>query len=176
MILAPFLAGLAACTRTGPDAISQIEQRADSADQMMIGLRQYMTNQGVRQAYLESDSAFIYEASGRVDLKTVRVTFYTPEGVETSRLTSRTGFYNMRTGLMQALGNVVVTRTDGARLTTTLLRYDQARNEVSTDSAYAYDSADRHVTGQGFVSDPSFTNIVSQRVRGTAGRFTLPGQ
>lgn len=165
-----------ACSGRGRDTVAAVEQAADSADQLMIGLTQYLTSEGVRQAKLEADSAFIYENSGRVDLKTIRVTFFTVNGVQTSVLTARGGLYNLRSGQMEARGNCVVVMTNGARLTSEVLRYDQTKNEVSTDQPYVYDAADRHVVGDGFVSDPTFSNIITRRPRGTAGRFTLPGQ
>ncbi|MBI1723071.1 MAG: LPS export ABC transporter periplasmic protein LptC [Gemmatimonadetes bacterium] len=167
---------LGACRGRGQDIVAQVEQAADSADQLMIGLTQYLTAEGVRQAKLEADSAFIYENSGRVDLKTITVTFFTVNGVQTSVLTARGGVYNLRTGQMEARGNCVVVMTNGARLTSEVLRYDQTKNEVSTDQPYTYDSGERHVTGQGFVSDPGFSNIVTQRPRGAMGSFRLPGQ
>ncbi|HWO87659.1 MAG TPA: LPS export ABC transporter periplasmic protein LptC [Gemmatimonadales bacterium] len=165
-----------ACGGDRPDPVAQVQQLADSADQVMIGLTIQITSQGVRQAYLEADTAFVYETRGFTELKTVRITFYTTNGVQTSVLTSREGTYHMRTGAMEARGDVVVVRTDGARLTTSVLRFDQQRNEVSTDQPFVYDGADRHIEGEGFTSDPSFSNIVTRRPRGAAGRFTLPGQ
>lgn len=164
------------CGKPAREDLAAVQEAADSADQLMLGLRQYMTNNGVRQAYLTADTGYVYENSGHVDLKHIHVTFFTPAGDSSSVLTALQGFYNMRSGLMEARGNVVVVRNDGARLTTSDLVYDQGRNEVRTDSAYTFDSADRHAQGQGFTSDPSFTNIRSAGVHGTAGHFTLPGQ
>jgi len=165
-----------ACSGTEQGTAVPIEEAADSADQLMIKLTSYLTNQGVRQAYLEADTAYVYEARGQTELKNIRVTFYTINGVATSVLTAREGTYTLRTGEMEARRDVVVVRTDGARLTTSVLRYEQAKNQVSSDRPYVYDAPDRHVEGESFVSDPSFSNITTQRPRGTGGRFTLPGQ
>jgi LPS export ABC transporter protein LptC len=167
---------LIACTGAESRTVAEVEQAADSADQLMINLSTVLTDQGVRQAHLEADTAFVYETAGFTELRAIRVTFFTTTGVETSVLTAREGTYNFRTGSMEARGNVVVVRTDGARLTTSVLRFDPSRNEVSTDRPYTYDAPDRHVEGDGFTSDPAFSNIVTQRPRGSAGRFTLPGQ
>ena len=125
-----------ACKTRGHDPVTEVEQAADSADQLMIHLTVYLTAEGVRQAKLEADSGFIYEGSGREDLKTIKVTFFTVNGVQTSVLTARGGVYHMRTGQMEARGNCVVVMTNGARLTSEVLRYDQAKNEVSTDRPY----------------------------------------
>jgi LPS export ABC transporter protein LptC len=165
-----------ACRGGGRDAIAEVQEAADSADQLMIGLSHYITNEGVRQAYLEADTAFVYETSGRIELKTIRVTFFAQNGAQTSVLTGREGTYQMRSQDMEARGDVVVIMTDGARLTTSVLRYHPANNEVTTDRHYVYESAERHVEGDGFTSDPAFTSIRTQAVRGRAGRFTLPGQ
>lgn len=175
-LLAPCLLAIAACSGRRTDPVAQAEAVLDSADQVMFGLKQYMTKEGVRQAYLEADSAYIYENRGHVDLRRIHVTFFSPSGEQTSVLTALGGSYNMRTNLMEARGNVVVVRSDGGRLTTSHLVYDQPRNEVRTDSTYTYVSADRQVTGEGFVSDPTFTNLQSRRLRGRAGGFTLPNQ
>ncbi len=167
----------AACKDPGRDIMSQVTQIADSADQLMMGVRLYLTDQGVRQAFLESDTAFVYEVSGRTELKRVRVTFFeAATGDTASVLTSDEGTYQQRSGAMEARGDCRVVTSDGGRLTTSVLRYDQAANQVSTDQPYTYVIGDRVVQGVGFVSDPTFSNITTQRVRGSAGRFTLPGQ
>ncbi len=177
ILLGSCLAFLAtgACSKQRQDPFEQLGQ-ADSADQTIFGLKLNITNNGVRQAYLMADTAYYYENSGRDVLHHVHVTFFSPTGDSTSVLTSRQGFYWTRTNIMEAVGNVVVVRKDGARLVTSELWYDQGKNEVHTDSSYTFDSADRHGTGEGFTSDPTFTNIESRGVRGRAGHFVLPGQ
>ncbi len=170
------LLAFAACSKAGPDRIEQVAQAADTADQLMIRMNFNLTNEGVRSAYVEAESAFVYENSGHTDLKKVKVTFFTPSGVQTSILTADSGWYRMRSGAMEGRGNVVIVRTDGARLTTSLIKYDQSKNQVTTDQPYVADQGDRHFTGTGFVSDPTFSNVVSQGVKGTGGHFTLPGQ
>ena len=45
---------------------------------------------------------------------------------------------------------MVVVKTDGSRLVTTVLRYDQAQNKVSTDKHYTYDTGGNHFEGDGF--------------------------
>ncbi len=167
---------LAACGSEGLDRVARVTQAADSADQMMVGVRMYLTGLGVKQAELEADTAFVYETPGTTELRRLKVTFFTTTGTQTSVLTAAEGTYRGQTGQMEARGDVLVIRADGARLTTSLLRYDQTQNRVSTDQAYTYIEGDRRVTGQGFVSDPTFSNVTTQGVRGTGGRFTLPGQ
>jgi len=171
------LAALAACGRAPKaDASAQVEAAADTADQLMIGLTQYITENGVRKAYLEADTAFLYENAGRADLKKVRVTFFGPAGDTSSVVTGKVGFYDWRTGKMETREDVVVVLSNGGRLKTSVLRYDQTKNEVSTDQHYVYVAPDQNMVGDGFITDPALSQFRTQRPKGRAGSITLPGQ
>jgi len=168
-----------ACGDEQPDAVAAVAAAAaaaDSADQLLIGMSNYITENGVRKAYLEADSAFLYENTGRAELKKVRVTFFGPVGDTSSVVTGDLGTYEWRTGRMEARENVVVLLSNGGRLTTSVLRYDQGKNEVSTDRHYVYTAPDRNMEGEGFLTDPALSVFRTTRPRGTAGSFTLPGQ
>jgi LPS export ABC transporter protein LptC len=143
---------------------------------VMFGLTQFVTQDGVRKAFLESDTAFIYENAGKADLRKVKVTFFGPQGDTSSVVTGKLGFYDWRTGKMEARDDVVVLLSNGGRLTTSVLRYDQTKNEVSTDQHYNYVAPDRTMEGEGFVTDPALSVFRTSRPRGKAGSFTLPGQ
>jgi hypothetical protein len=97
-------------------------------------------------------------------------------GDTSSVVTGDLGSYDLRTGRMEARENVVVLLSNGGRLTTSVLRYDQSKNEVSTDRHYVYVAPDRNMEGEGFVTDPALSVFRTTRPRGTAGSFTLPGQ
>jgi len=171
--------GGAACGDKRPDAVAAVAaaaEAADSADQLIIGMTHYITENGVRKAYLEADTAFIYENTGRAQLRGVRVTFFGPSGDTSSVVTSRFGSYEYRPPRMEAREDVVVLLSNGGRLTTSVLRYDQTRNEVSTDQHYDYVAPDRQMEGEGFVTDPALSVFRTTRPRGTAGSITLPGQ
>ena len=148
---------------------------ADSADQTMWGMTQYLTKNGVNQAVLQADTVYVYEATGRADLRHVKVTFYTAQGDPESVLTGKQGTYWTRTNQMSAAGNVIVVRTaDQARLKTEFLEYDPAKNEVRTDQPFVADKGEQHFEGVGFVCDPGFTNCTSQQTRGNAGHLVMP--
>jgi LPS export ABC transporter protein LptC len=150
---------------------------ADSADQTMFGLSQILTRDGVKQAYLQADTAFMYEGSGRVDLRKVKVTFYSALGEQQSVLTGLTGTYWTRTNQMSARGSVLVVRTaDQARLRTEFLEYDPVKNEVRTDQPFLADKGEQHFEGVGFVCDPGFTNCTSQQTKGNAGHLVMPAR
>jgi LPS export ABC transporter protein LptC len=137
---------------------------ADSADQMMFGISTLLTDRGVLNAELESDTAFFFDENTRIELRGVKLTFYTRTGERNSVLTSREGTYNTRQSRMEARGTVVVVTEDGRRLTTEQLRYDQLRNEISSDSAFVLTEPGRRLEGVGFTSDPNMNNVRVNRL------------
>jgi LPS export ABC transporter protein LptC len=149
---------------------------ADSADQVLLNMSHFVTNNGIQRSHVRADTAYFYSASQAAELRTVHITFYDPRGVQTSTLTAHEGTYRWRTGDMEARGNVVVVRTDGATLRTEVLRYSQARNQVSSDRPFVFDEPTRHIKGEGFTSDPDFKVVTATRPRGVGGKFTLPNQ
>jgi hypothetical protein len=78
----------------------------------------------------------------------------------------------MRQRVMEAFGDVVVVSTDGKRLLTPHLRFDQARNLVRSDSAFTLIEGSRRSEGLGFESDPNATQFVCKR--SCTARFTAP--
>ena len=150
---------------------------ADSADQTLFGIRMLLTDRGLMRAELLGDTAFFFEDNTRIEIRKVHMTFYATNGAKNAVLTSREGTFNTRTNIMEARGDVVVVTEDGRRLTTAQLRFDQTKNEVSSDSAFVLTDPDRRVTGVGFVSDPDLNNIrILKTTSGTGGAVTIPGQ
>ncbi len=144
---------------TAPPRVSG-SPMADSADQMMFGINTLLTDRGVLNAELESDTAFFFDENTRIELRVVKLTFHTRTGERNSVLTGKEGTYNTRQSRMEARGNVVVVSEDGRELRTEQLRYDQVRNEIASDSAFvATERGGRRVQGVGFVSDPNMDNV-----------------
>jgi LPS export ABC transporter protein LptC len=149
---------------------------ADSADQVLLSMSHFVTDNGIQRSHVRADTAYFYSASQTAELRTVHITFYDPRGAQTSTLTAREGTYRWRTGDMEARGNVVVVRTDGATLRTEVLRYSQIRNQVSSDRPFVFDEPTRHIKGDGFTSDPDFKVVTATHPTGVGGKFTLPNQ
>src|SRR5690349_24642380 len=118
-----------------------------------------MSDHGVQRSLLQSDTAFTYDDNTRFELRTVRSTFYTETGVKNATLTSRQGTYNVRSGNMEARGNVVVISEDGRRLETPQLRYDPQKNEISSDSSFVLTRPGERLSGIGFKTDPNLSRI-----------------
>ena len=149
---------------------------ADTADQVLIGMSHYVTDAGVQRARVRADTAYFYSLTQRAELRSVHVTFYNADGAESSTMAAREGTYSWRNGDMEARGNVTVVTTDGRTLRTEQLRYNEPKNEVTSDVPFVFDGPKRHVEGEGFVSDPDFKDVVARHPTGTGGQFTLPNQ
>ena len=150
---------------------------ADSADQVMYKARFNLTDAGLSRAELTADSAFFFDENTRVELRNVATTFFTTTGARDAYLTSRRGTYNSRRGDMLARDSVIVVTEEGRRLVTPELKYDQALNQISSDSAFVLTEPGRSVSGIGFRSDPNMQNVRILKTRsGTTGAVTLPGQ
>lgn len=162
-LLAWTLLSSAACG--GMDTPPTMAGAADSADQVMYGLKHNLTLDGVLRAHLDADTGYLYQQAQRADLIGVTVIFYSPEGRQTSRLTSQTGVYDWRSGNMEARGDVVATTPDRRRLTTSVLRYDRLSDQISGPNDFVFDSPERHLEGESFNSDPEFKNVVTTRPR-----------
>ena len=173
-----FATTLGACEESGARPTTTI-QAPDSADQVLEGFSHYVTNDGIRRSRVQADTAYFYEGTQVTNLVNVKVTFYDLKGAESSTLTSKTGLYRWQDGSMEANGKVVVVSPDGRRLATERLRYDNAKNQISTDRRFTFDRGAEHLEGNSFRSDPDFRNVVTDQPRGggPAGNgMLLPGQ
>ena len=178
---APLLIAVAAMVLAGacnsgvkPTATIQL---ADSADQTLLAMTHYVTVNGVQRARVRADTAYFFNTMQQAELRVVHVTFYDVTGRETSTMTAREGTFHWRTGDMEGRGNVVVVRnSDGGTLRSEVIRYNQGRNQVSSDRAFTLDAPTQHLKGTGFTSDPDFKNIQASQITGTGGRFVLPKQ
>jgi len=167
---------LSAACRNGT-RVTATQAALDSADQVLIGMTHYVTQEGILRARVQADTAYFYSGTQRAELRNVHVTFYDVTGRATSTLTSKEGTHHWRTGDMQARGTVVVIRDkDGGTMRTEVMDYNQARNQVSSDKPFVFDAPERHAKGDGFTSDPEFKNITAKRPHGTGGQFILPNQ
>jgi LPS export ABC transporter protein LptC len=157
----------AACSQKKQPPVAAHSPLADSADQVMYGMRFVLTDKGLNRALLQSDTAYFFDENTRIELEKVHTTFFTATGAKNALLTSERGRYNSRTNNMVARKNVVVVTEDGRRLTTPELTYNQQINQISSDSAFVLTEPNRRLEGVGFRSDPDMKNI--QILKGASG-------
>lgn len=172
----------AACADQGAKPLTTATA-ADSADQVLIKMEHYLGQDGLRRSVVFADTAYIYEATHLIDMRQVRVVFFTNSGDTSSVITGERGIYRTQDGTMTATGNVVARTPDGRLLHTEKLQYDKTRNQISSDTPFKYDRGAEHLEGNGFTTDPSFVNVVTQQPKGgerkggkPSGGIPLPGQ
>lgn len=171
------VASSSACTEKTAPPVVRKSALADSADQVMFGAHFNLTDKGLARAEMLADTAYFFDDNTRIELRNIETTFYTTSGARDAYLTAERGTYNNRSGMMIARGDVVVTTEEGRRLTTPHLKYDQAMNEISSDSAFVLTEPGRRVEGIGFKSDPNMQNVQILKTKsGSTGTVTLPGQ
>lgn len=166
-----------ACKRQGSaPPVKRGVSLADSAEQVMVGVRMLLTDRGVQRGELFADTAYVFDDQTRFELRKVRATFNTSTGTKDGVLSADRGNYSMRESKLEGFGNVVIVTTEGKRLTSPHMRFLQAQNEVSSDSAFTLVEPGRNVSGIGFRADPQLTRIQILRNLGAQGSFTLPGK
>ena len=167
----------AGCSKKGATPpVSSAASLADSAEQVMQNVRYVLTSGGVQRGELFADSAYIFDDNTRYVLKQVRTTFNTAEGVKNGTMTADRGKYNLRQQVLEGFGHVVITTTDGRKLTSPYVKYNQAINEVSSDTTFTMVEPGRTLSGIGFKTDPQLQLLQVLRSPRGQGSFTLPGQ
>lgn len=149
----------------------------DSAEQMIFGFNAVMTDNGVSKGRLLADTAYLYqEATGtRAELKRVHATFFTKDGADDGTLTARAGTWQEGLKRLEGRGDVIIIRKDGNRLESQQLVYDNARNQIFSDSAFkSIQPGQRQMTGVGFESDPKLSNVKCVRLCKVSGNVSVP--
>ncbi len=162
------LAALAACKSDKAPTVVDASALPDSAEQVMFRLRHQLTSGGVRRANLVADTAFFYDDGNRIEMRRVRLVFFSATGDSSSVLTARNGRYDVRLQRVEGRGDVVVTTTEGKRLTSPQLVYDRVLNQITSDTSFVFTEPGRTLTGIGLRTDPKLTTV--QVLRNFGGR------
>ncbi len=166
-----------ACKATGTTPpVKAGSSLADSAEQVMVGVRALLADQGVQRGEMFADSAYVFDNQTRFELRKVRATFNTSTGVKDGVMSGDRGRYSTTTQTLEGFGNVVIVTNEGRRLTSPHIKYVQMSNEVSSDTNFTLVEPGRTVSGVGFRADPQLTRITILRHLGGGGSFTLPGK
>ena len=165
----------AACPAGKQPAVSPTNPLADSADQVMFGVRTFITDQGIKRAEMHADTGYFFDGNSRIEVRNERTLFFTGTGQQNAVLTSVEGTYSTQRNTMEARKNVLVVSEDGKRLETSQLAYNQATNLISSDSAFVLTQPDRRIEGIGFISDPDLANLKILKLKAGAGPIPLSG-
>lgn len=156
---------------TNPPVVAEVSL-ADSADQIIFDGRLFMTTSGVKRGEMRSDTIFVFNDQTVFVLRRVTGDFNTELGAPNGTLRGDRGTYNRRTKILDGYGNVVVTSTKGERLNSEHLRYTEARDEISSDSAFTILRGTDVQRGVGFRSDPNLTQF--RCLSACSGRANVP--
>lgn len=168
---------VAGCQRKGSaPPVQRHASLADSAEQVMVGVRALLTDRGVQRGELFADSAYVFDENTRFELRKVRATFNTASGARDGTMSADRGRYNIRQQMLQGFGNVVITTNAGKRLTSPQLTYNQAINQVSSDTSFTMVEPGRTLSGIGFRADPQLTHVTILKGGNARGSLLLPGQ
>ena len=143
------------------------------ADQVLFDIVTHVTVDGIREARIEADTAYLWQDSSSVALRTVSLIMYDETGEERARVTSRSGLLDEDTQRMIARGDAVLVMQD-RRIESAEIYYEPQRDRIWSDSATVMVMTDgsRVVEGSSFLSDANFQNIFiqNQRTRSGGGR------
>jgi LPS export ABC transporter protein LptC len=171
LIFAVALLGACADDATTPSATASVEDLP--TDDVIYGIHQVMTKDGVRTGVMDSDTAFLRESGESLDLRGVRITFFNDVGAKSGTLTSRTGDYDVSTGAFVARGNAVLITegADGRRVESEELHYDVKGDRLWTDKPFVMRQGEQVTKGKSFRSDSKFQNFT---VTGASTKGGLP--
>jgi LPS export ABC transporter protein LptC len=178
-VLAAMLLALCGCEEKGVTP-QQSNVAADSSDQILEGMTTTITRNGVTQSVIYADTTYMFTDKQLAVLRQLRSTFYDAQGGQTAVLTARKGNYQFARGTLEAWDSVYIQSLDGSnrKLRTNHLIYDRDQNQIRSDSAFVYESPTEVLTGNSFVSDPNFKNVVTRQPKGRqrGEGMLLPGQ
>jgi LPS export ABC transporter protein LptC len=175
MLTACALVGAAgACTKTTQPPVSRAPTAADSAEQIMENVVMTLFQQGLKRGELHADTALTFDDQTRLTFRNPRANFNTELGAPNGTLRADRGQINLRTQIFEGFGHVVLTSTDGKKLTSPQVRYNQMLNEVSSDTTFEVVQGDRIQRGIGFTADPNLTRWSCKRACSGEGLVTLP--
>lgn len=160
LALALLLAAAGACGGGDNSPVASAALVNLPADHVVYGMIHHMTRDGVRQALLRADTAYLYEDSATARMMGVRMNVYDEQGTERAVVTAQGGWIDYRIEQMMAWGDVVVVSQDEARrIETEELHYDPRGGRIWSTVATTLREGGRTIRGSGFESDGQLRNI-----------------
>ncbi|MGD8495670.1 MAG: LPS export ABC transporter periplasmic protein LptC [Gemmatimonadales bacterium] len=149
------------------------------ADQVMVGVEQYLTRDGVRRGVLQADTALTFEDASEIQLRQLEIRFFDEAGEDRGVLTSESGVYDLATGDMTVRGDVDLRGGLAAgppsRLQTDSLTYTAAADELRAPGAWTLTRPDGTTErGRGLVTDPGLRRISSEDYSVTTPDVEVP--
>ena len=171
-IVALAAAAAAGCRKSTQPPVVAEAALADSAEQVLWDIHQFLTENGVKRGDLYADTAFVFNDQTKFVLRNVRGEFTTETGAPNGTMKGDRGTYDLRAHTLEGYGHVLITSTDGKTLSSPHLKYVEATNLVSSDSAFVMRRNSEVQRGIGFNSDPNLK--VFKCLRACGGEALVP--
>jgi len=118
-----------------------------------------LTDKGIRNAVVRAAYIAKYSDTKETFARELDADFYDDNGIHTSNLVSDSGWINEEDQNMEVLGHVVVVNSDGVKLETESLTWDQSINRVVTDDFVKITRGNDILTGYGLITDQRMESI-----------------
>jgi LPS export ABC transporter protein LptC len=171
LIVAVAVVAVSGCRESSRPPVAGEVALSDSAEQVIFDGRFFVTQSGVKRGEMRADTIFVFNDSKYL-LRTISGEFSTETGAPNGTIRADRGTYDQRSRILDGHGNVVVTSTEGDRLTSNHLRYTETADEISSDSAYTIVRKGDTSRGIGFRSDPNLRDF--RCLRSCSGAANVP--
>lgn len=162
----PLLLALAACGGESETPVVADDLARMEADNVIYGMEQALTNEGIREGVVQADTAYFYRDSSAVHLRGVNMFFYDEDGYEQARIEARRGRSEAETENMVARGDVVLRiPAQDRRIESQELHYSAAQDRIWSDSFTVMVEGDEISCGTAFESDLEFRNVIIEEAR-----------
>ena len=159
LMLAAALAVSILLSCEGVDENGRSVYTEDVPDQEFSDFTTVESDSGVVKWVLSAPVARVYNASKLLVTDDPRIEFYNQDGTLASVLLARKGEYNQVTHDLTALGDVIVTSSEGYMLETESLVWVEKLEEIHTEDFVRFIKGEDILTGYGFRSDPDLKNV-----------------
>ena len=159
LLVATAVVAVSGCRKSSKPPVAAEVTLSDSADQVIFDGRFFVTQSGVKRGEMRADTIYVFNDNSKFLLRQIDGDFSTETGAPNGTIRANHGTYDRRTKVLDGYGNVVVTSTEGDRLTSNHLRYTEIADEISSDSAYTIVRKGDVSRGIGFKSDPNLRDF-----------------
>ncbi len=158
-ILTAVIAAFLLLSCEGMDENRRSVYTEDVPDQEFSDFTTVESDSGLVKWVLSAPVARVYNASKLLVTDDPRIEFYNEDGSLASVLLAKKGEYNQVTHDLTALGDVVVTSSEGYMLETESLVWVEKLGEIHTEDFVRFIKGEDILTGYGFRSDPDLRNV-----------------
>lgn len=163
------LAVVCGCSRDEPESVT-VEETEELPSQEGWNSQLFISEAGRLRAVVHFGHMKKFEKSKTVIFdEGVKVDFYNRDGSHASLLTSDQGRYNEVTEDVVGIGNVVVVSDSGYTLWTEILKWENKREKIVTDTTVMVTTADHDTLyGTGFISNPDLSHLIIKNPSGVS--------